>query len=218
MLYIISPSFSSLSFAAILCHSVSNVLSDFAGKPYNPPVYNTLNYTLQVTCENGLAKASGVFQSLWEREDYKNQSTLSFRGIPLCAVVWPVIKAFSTKGAFKLIDRQTRCTLVCECIHETRFNKRQYATDSEFNFSTCVIFCCCQVTRQVGDKTWVLASPIHAPSGSQIERFAAILGPLEAMSHTLFWTDEVTGFQEGQSCDVLCNAVDEPVFNSNGCS
>eukprot|EP00435_Cladocopium_sp_Y103_P040164 s652_g10.t2 len=74
----------------------------FTGKPYNPPVYNTLNYTLQVTCENGLAK----------------------------------------------------------------------------------------VTRQVGDKTWVLASPIHAPSGSQIERFAAILGPLEAMSHTLFWTDE----------------------------
>ena len=50
-----------------------------------------------------------------------------------------------------------------------------------------------QVTRKVGDKIWVLASPIHAPKGSQIERFAAILGPLEAMSHALFWTDEESG-------------------------
>lgn len=48
----------------------------------------------------------------------------------------------------------------------------------------------CQVTRKVGDKIWVLASPIHAPRGSQIERFAEILGPLEAMSHALFWTNE----------------------------
>lgn len=55
-----------------------------------------------------------------------------------------------------------------------------------------------QVTRLVGDKTWVLASPIHAPSGSQLERFAAILGPLEAVSHILFWTDEAMGSSWGR--------------------
>ncbi|CAK8997192.1 unnamed protein product, partial [Durusdinium trenchii] len=74
----------------------------FKGEPFKPPVYNSLNYSIQIECTKGTAK----------------------------------------------------------------------------------------VTRKVGDKTWVLASPIHAPRGSQIERFAAILGPLEAMSHTLFWTDE----------------------------
>eukprot|EP00439_Symbiodinium_sp_Y106_P032618 s3035_g3.t3 len=47
-----------------------------------------------------------------------------------------------------------------------------------------------RVTRKVGDKIWVLASPIHAPTGSQIARFANILAPLEAMSHALFWTSE----------------------------
>ena len=33
---------------------------DMEGEPYNPPVYNSLNYTMQVTCENGIAKASTV--------------------------------------------------------------------------------------------------------------------------------------------------------------
>lgn len=51
-------------------------------------------------------------------------------------------------------------------------------------------WCAPEVERKVDGVTWVLGSPVHAPKGSQIERFSAILAPLEAMSHTLFWTNE----------------------------
>ncbi|CAJ1330597.1 unnamed protein product [Effrenium voratum] len=70
------------------------------------------------------------------------------------------------------------------------YNPPVYSSLSYTIHVTCEDGVAKEVTRQVGDQTWLLASPIHAPSGSQISRFAAILAPLEAMSHTLFWTKE----------------------------
>ena len=123
---IISPNFSSLSFAAILCHFVSNVLSEFWLR----------RKTIQSTClqHAQLHIASDVREwtskgkrSIWKslRRKTTRSSTFHFVVFILCAVVWSVIRTWSVDRSAPsswLINRHSICYLrVYMKHHETRF-------------------------------------------------------------------------------------------------
>lgn len=39
--------------------SLEKALDSLGGEAFNPPVYSSLNYSIHVTCENGVARAGG---------------------------------------------------------------------------------------------------------------------------------------------------------------